>query len=66
MVSLERRPEEPAVVAENLRVPLSQGMQQTRRALDVREQEGDASRGELPHHAKDRALRAFCEGQPKP
>jgi hypothetical protein len=66
VVSLEGGTQQPAVVAENLRVPLSEGVQQTGRALDVSEQESDAARGELPHHAKNRALRPFCEGQPKP
>ena len=40
-VQRERRPQQPAVIGQGLRVPLAERVQQPGRPLDVGEQEGD-------------------------
>ena len=48
-VSLECVPQSPAVLGQDLRIPVSVLVEQPRRAFDVREEEGDRSARQLAH-----------------
>jgi hypothetical protein len=53
----ERPPQQSTVSCQSLRVVVSELLQQAGRALDVCEQEGDGSGGEMPHAQNDGTLR---------